>query len=280
MGKMRNVIVMSALAVTCVFASKSNISAKSKIVKPLQPNKIYQYNLDQKGAKEKIKVVKEDIDDISDSITLYINDKAVASNVENGEVCIIDTNKKDKQMEVLIQKNAYYYERSAMTYYRYKNGKLKKVQTLGSVAKKKFKNLSGIHGVTYDDYDFAIDGKGNLKYVACLRLSNGLDFVHINDTMQMKNGKFVASSKKSFTINYTGIDKYPNRAKGTNKVYQKPGSSKVIYKLKDKERFYKTGIYLKNRNTLYVKVKIKKTNKTGYINNKNFKAYYDDTMHA
>lgn len=177
-------------------------------------------------------------------------------------------------------KGKYNYERSGVTYYRYKNGKLKEIQNLGKVAKKKFKSLSGIHGVSDDDYYFAIDGKGNFKYIACLRLSNGLDFVHINDTMKMKNGKFVTSSKKSFKINYDGIEPYPNRSKGTNKVYQKPGSSKVIYKLKNKERFYKTGIYLKNRSTLYVKIKIKKTNKTGYINNKNFKAYYDDTMHA
>lgn len=283
MRKLRNVFMMSALAMTFAFASKCDVSAKTTSVKPLKANKTYEYNLDQKGAKEKVKVVQKQVstDDYDyTSMTLYINNKAVVSKVKDGAVFVMDTNKKDKQMEVLIakgfQNDSWTDNLCDATYYRYTSGKLKKVQNLGSVAKKKYKKLAWIHYVT-DHAAFKVDSKGNLTYRVCLSLDKGLDYIHFDDTMKLKNGKFVTSSKKSFSLKDEGTGTY--RSKGTNKVYKTPGSSKVAFTLKDKGVFYKKGVYIKNNSTYYVKIKAKKTGKTGYIKNKSFKAYMDGTMH-
>lgn len=273
--------MMSALAATCAFGTKYNVSAKTKAVNPLKANKTYQYNLDQKGAKEKVKVVEKEKGDDDTYMTLYINNKAVVSNVQYGAAFVMDTNKKDKQMEVVVVKNFqgdYWADSmSNAVYYRYKGGKLKKVQTFGSVAKKKYKSLAFMHFADKKAV-FRVDSKGTLTYKVCLGLGNGLDFIHFNDTMKLKNGKFVNSTKKTFSLK----DEYGEswRSKGTNKVYKKPGSKKVAFKLKDKAEFYKTGVYIKNKSTYYVKIKAKKTKKTGYINTKSFKAYMDGTMHV
>lgn len=279
MRKLRNLFMMSALAVACIWGSKYNVSAKTKAVNPLKVNKTYQYNLDQKGAKEKVKVMETEKGDDQTFMTLYINDKAVVSDVKYGAAFVMDTNTKDKQMEIIVTKyfNDDYWadDMSSAVYYRYTGGKLKKVQTLGSVAKKKYKNLAFMH---YEDKKavFRVDSKGNLTYKVCLGLANALDYVHFSDTMQLKNGKFVNSTKKSFSLKDEEVS---YRSKGTNKVYKSPGSSKVAFKLKNKAAFYKTGVYMKNSSTCYIKIKAKKTKKTGYIKNKSFKAYMDGTMH-
>ena len=144
---------MSVLAATCIFGTKENVSAKAKAVRPLSVNKKYYYNLDQKGAKEKVQVVKR---------------------------VVTNENAKDYGWE-------------------YYSSKLHKVQTIGSVAKKKYKGLSYTHYVS-ENNAFLVDSKGKLTYKVCIKLKNNLDMVHFNDTLILKNGKFTTSKTKSFSL--------------------------------------------------------------------------------
>ena len=157
-----------------------------------------------------------------------------------------------------------------ITYYRYSGGKLKKVQDLERLIKKKHSTqYDAIHYAT-EKAAFKLDSKGNLMYRMCLYLNEQLDIVHFNDALVFKKGKFVNSRKKNFA--FIDEEKLYYYSKGINKVYKKPGSSKVAFKLKNKEKFYREGIYIKNKSTYYVKIKAKKTGKTGYIRDKKFNA--------
>lgn len=286
MRKLRNIFIMSVLAATCIFGTKENVSAKTKAVRPLSVNKKYYYNLDQKGAKEKVQVVKrvvtnENAKDYGwEYYSLKINDKVVLSNLTSAIFFVADTNTKDKQMEIFkldhFNYDVFAADMSKTTYYRYYSSKLHKVQTIGSVAKKKYKGLSYTHYVS-ENNAFLVDSKGKLTYKVCIKLKNNLDMVHFNDTLILKNGKFTTSKTKSFSLK--DEDSYLEfQSKGINKVYAKPGSKKVAFKLKNKERFYRKGFYLKNKNTYYIKIRTK-NGKTGYIKNKEFKGTVNDRLH-
>lgn len=277
--KLRNLFTMLAFTTICILTSKYNVSAKTKAVKPLKENKTYTYNLDQKSKKEKVQVVRKTVKGY-DRYSLKINGKTVLSNLTSAVFFVTDTNIKDKQMEIFVIDHFNYdvfaADMSKTTYYRYYSSKLHKVQTIRSVAQKKYKGLSYTHYVN-ENSAFLVDSKGNLTYKVCIKLKNNLDLVHFNDTLKLKNGKFVPSTKKSFTLKDED-SYYVYQSKGSNKVYTKPGSKKVAFKLKDKERFYRTGFYLKDKSTYYLKIKTK-NGKTGYIKNKKFKGTVNDRMH-
>ena len=277
MKKLRNLLMMLVLTVICVFGTKYNVNAKETNVKPLKVNKTYYYNLDQKGEKEKIKVVQKEDDDLTEYITLYINNKVVISKIETGSVFVIDSNKKDKQMEIITAVDVDNSELSQINYYRYSGGKLKKVQNLDSLIMKKHKSTySMIHYFT-EKTIFKLDSKGNFMYKMCLGLNSGIDAVHFKDALVLKKGKFVNSNKKNFALM---DEKWDYAAKGTNKVYKKPGSSKVVFTLKNKEKFYAKNIYIKSKKTFYLKIKSKKTGKTGYVKANKLKAYLNYCKHA
>lgn len=286
MRKVKNILILSVLSITYIFGLKCNVSAKTKAVKQLEVNKTYQYNLDQKGEKEKVQVVKRIVKDENakdygrEYYSLKINDKAVLSNLTSAVFYIADTNTKDNQMEIFVIDHFNYdvfaADMSKTVYYRYYSSKLHKVQTIRSVAKQKYKGLSYTHYIN-DNAAFAVNSKGQLTYKVCIKLKNNLDYVHFNDTLTLKNGKYVPSKTKTFTLK--DEDSYlVYRSKGTNKVYAKPGSKKVAFKLKNKERFYRKGFYLKDKSTYYIKIKTKK-GKTGYIKNKEFKGTINDRLH-
>ena len=283
MKKLKNVLIMMALVLACVFVSKNNVSAKTKSVNPLKANKTYKYNLDKKGKAEEVKIVKkEDPDEFEKYTTVYINKKAVLSKVREAAVFVLDTNTKDKQMEIIVIKdfdNDTSYgggaDLSNAVYYRYTGGKLKKIQALKPVIKKKYTSgYAFIHYVTNKTV-FKVDSKGNLTYRMCISLKKGLDYIHFSDTLVLKKGKFVTSKKKSISLR--DETKEPYYSKGTNKVYTKPGSSKVAFTIPDNTAFYRKSVYIKDKKTYYIKIKVKKTGKTGYIKNNSFKAR-DDGM--
>lgn len=286
MRKLKNVFMMSMLATTCMFGTKYNVNAKTKAVRPLTVNKKYYYNLDKKNAKEKVQVVKKVVTNENakdygwEYYSLKINDKTVLSNLTSAVFYVTDVNTKDKQMEIFkidhFNYDVFAADMSQTTYYRYYSSKLHKVQTIGSVAKKKYKGLSYTHYVNENDA-FKVDSKGKLTYKVCIKLKNNLDMVHFNDALILKNGKFTTSKTKSFPLK--DEDSYlVFRSKGTNKVYAKPDSKRVAFKLKNKERFYRKKFYLKDKSTYYVGIKTK-NGKTGYIKNKEFKGTVNDRMH-
>lgn len=240
-------------------------------------------NLDQKGVKEKIYMKKYNKGNITGR-TLYINGKAVLKDRQyRGEydelnVYIIDANKRDNQKEILVLRDPYFMN---IKYYRYTSNKLKKVQSFQSIGKKKFKYFNTFHMLTSDaEHGIMFRGKGNgkLSVRCCVNLKNNMGVAEFKDTLILKNRKIELSKKKTFKllgrsyISENAKDKAVLLSKGINKVYKKPGSSKVVFKLQDKEKFYRKEIYIKNKNTYYLKIK-NQNGKTGYVKNGVIKAY-------
>lgn len=277
MRKLKNLVTIFAIAMGCFCISKTGVLAKTKTVgvNPLKKDKVYEYNLDQKGAKEKVKVTK----DSKGGVLLSINNKIVLSDLgKRGAVFIVDTNRSDKQMEILITDN--YWENTqedlALKYYRYSEGELKKIQDLENVAKAKYKKIEATHGASSKRV-LTTDQKGNLTLGICLRVENHVnyDYLHFNDNFILKNGKFVISKIKTFKIKNRDV----SSSKGSNKVYKKPGNKKVLFQLKDKEEFYCEEVYIQSNSVYYIKIKTKK-GKIGYIKNGQFKAYNLGTDHV
>jgi len=69
------------------------------------------------------------------------------------------------------------------------------------------------------------------------------------------------------------------RCKGICKIFTDINEKKVTYTLKDKNEFYRLGLYIKDNKNVYLKIKNKK-NKVGYVNIKKLKAYLDGTFHV
>lgn len=138
MRKLKNLVTIFAIAMGCFCISKTGVLAKTVGVNPLKKDKVYEYNLDQKGAKEKVKVTKDSKGDV----LLSINNKIVLSDLEKrGAVFIVDTNRSDKQMEILITDNYWgnTQEDLALKYYRYSEGELKKYKIWRMLQKQSIK---------------------------------------------------------------------------------------------------------------------------------------------
>lgn len=282
---LRQILWMFAIIGIMLFATGKNTYAKNKdyIGRIRVGDKPKYSNLDKKGKKEKIYMKAYNKGNITGR-TLYINGKAVLKDRQDrGEyeelnVYIMDANKKDDQMEILVMRDPYFMQ---LKYYRYASSKLKKMQDFKSIGKRKFKDFRTFHMLT-DDHEYGIvfkgNGKGKLYTRCCVNLKNDLGAAEFKDTLILKNRKFVLSKKKVFTllgdssISENNKDKSVLLSKGVNKVYKNPGSSKVVFKLKDKEQFYRKEIYIKSRKTYYLKIKNKK-GKTGYVKNGVVKAY-------
>lgn len=246
-----------------LFGAGKDIYAKKKdYIGKLEPGHTYYSNLDRKGKREKIYVKDYWTEDIQ-GIILYINGKQVLKDGWGGEyvelnLYVIDTNKNDDQMEIIAMRDTSIMQ---VKYYRYKSNKFKKVQDFDAVGRKKYKSFKHLQPLT-DEFSednhgimFRGNGKGKLTTRCCIQLKNNLGTAQFKDTLTLKKGKFTFSNKKTFKLlgdnsySENAKDKSVLRSKGTNKVYKKPGSSKVVFKLKDKEKFYRKEIYIKDKKT-------------------------------
>ncbi len=293
---------------------KCNITVKPKSAKAtlLCFNKEYQYDLDKDGKKEKI-IIKttqskgtrynEYLEEYEEVInikeTLYINDNEIKSITfvdEYGDgiqkaykafrVYIADMDISDKQMEMFVifgggisqdyTDGENWIEN--IDYYTYKNNKVKKVQNLISLFKNKY-SFYTIHSL--DNKKIINIDNGDISVKICKKLGGGLDFVHFKDCVSFVNGEFKVSTTKNYNLLEEVEDNIRNRyrCKGTCKIYSDINEKKVVYTLKDKNKFYRMGLYIKNKKDIYLKIKNTK-NKVGYVNTKKLKAYMDGTFHV
>lgn len=297
MRRILNLFGIALVAVLVLFPVKSNAAGKN-ICQALEESKTYHYNLDQKGEKESIKVSvtrKEQKNgyvityDIKTTVT--VNDKNIYSKTLKGQnsdnsrvkVMVTDANKKDKQMELFIMEGDVYdgtdgdswvSNMEHIYYYRYANGKAKRQQDIAPLFRKNFANVYSLHGMDDKSY-LTTNGKNAIYARLCVKVQN-FDYVHIKMKLNLKNGKFVRVSTKSYNLMDTEDSLF--RPKKNITVYTKPGGKKKAFTVKKKEFIYPCGLYTANGKKIYLKVK-NNDGKAGYVDPKKVPTYLDGSNH-
>lgn len=297
MRKILNIFGMVLITVLVLFPVKSNAAGKN-ICQTLKESKTYQYNLDQKGKKESIKVSVSKKEHKNGYVITYdlkttvaVNGKNIYNKTLKGQysdnnqvkVMVTDVDKKDKQMELLIIEGDvddgtdggfWTANMEHIYYYQYNNGKAKRKQDLAPLFRGNFTNIFMLHGMNDDSY-ITINGKNEIYARLCVEVQN-FDYAHIKMKLKLKNGKFVKASTKSYSL--MDIED-PFRPKKNITVYTKPGGTKKAFSVKKKEFIYPCGLYTVNGKKIYLKVKCK-GGKTGYIDPKKVSTYLDETNHV
>lgn len=286
-------MVLVTVMVSIVLPVSVKAEAKS-VCQTLEVAKTYQYNLDQQGKKESIKVTdskkqyKHRDDTVYDhKVKVTINGDTIYSKTIKGsydsenpvKVMVLDTDKKDKQMELLILEgwvsDAWTADIEHIYYYQYAKGKAKRKQDLAPLFKKNFENIYSLHGMEEESF-LTTDGKKEVYAKLCVEVNN-FDYVHIKKALQLKKGKFMVSSAKSYALLDTEDGYF--RPKKNITVYTKPGGKQKAFTVKKKEKIYLCGLYRESGNKIYLKVK-NKSGKEGYIDPKKVSTYDDGTNHV
>lgn len=181
---------------------------------------------------------------------------------------VTDVDKSDRQMEVLaargwniddLQDTSYRYALPHLWYCGYKKGTFTEKQDLRAILKTQYgkyysSDISNIHACSdAPDTVFKTDGKGNLFFQTCLYLKDKkmyLDYLHFEDNLVLKNGKFIKETEKEYDV---WGDRGTCQAK--IKVYADPACKKVQFTLKKMDIVDIDGLYCKNKNTFYLKVR-------------------------
>lgn len=297
MHKIKKLLGMTLIAMAVLFPMKAN--AAGNVCQTLKEEKTYQYNLDKKGEKESVK--------ISDSlkkyeknyrilydhkITVTVNGKKIYtktikehySDVNPVKVMVTDTDKKDKQMELLVivgcDDSAWTTNMEHIYYYQYANGKAKRKQDLAALFKKNFKDVYFLHGMKENSF-LTINGKGEIYTKLCMAVQDGeydKDYLHMKAKLVLKNGKFLQASSKSYSLLDAGMDDIIFSAKKNITAYTQAGGKKNAFTVKKGENIYPSSLYLSKNQKLYLKIKNKK-GRSGYIELKKGYLYFDGTYH-
>lgn len=183
MRKILKIFGMALIAVLVFFPEKSSAAGKN-VCQTLKESKTYQYNLDQKEKKESIKVSVSKKEHKNGYAITYdlktavaVNGKRIYGKTLKGrysdnnqvKVMVVDTDKKDKQMELLIiegeindgSNGAFWSaDMEHIYYYQYNNGKAKRRQDLVPLFRKNFANVFMLHGMKDSSY-LTTNGKMN-----------------------------------------------------------------------------------------------------------------------
>lgn len=298
MRKLLNLLGMALIAVMVFFPIKSNAAGKN-VCETLKASKTYHYNLDQKGKKESIRVnvskkqhKKSSVSTYDLKTTVTVNGKQIYSKLLKDQhsdnhrvkVMVTDTDKKDKQMELLIIEGDVYdnseggywaADMEHIYYYKYADGTTKRRQDLAPLFRKNFADVFMLHGMNDDSY-LTVNGKNEICARLCLKVKN-FDYPHVKVELKLKNGKFVKDSAKLY--NLLDTEDFFFRIKKNISVYTKPGGRKKAFTVKKKETLYPCGVYTKNGRKLYIKVK-NKEGKAGYIDPSKVSTVLDGTNHV
>ncbi|MCI8581069.1 MAG: hypothetical protein HFH04_10050 [Dorea sp.] len=306
MRKLLNLCGMALIAATLFFPASVDAAGKN-VCETLKPSKTYQYNLDQKGKKESIKVniskkeYEKNYDTLYDvSTTVTVNGKKIYNKIlkkqdsdqNHVKVMVTDVNKKDKQMELLIiegdidifeeRKSAWVADMEHIYYYQYANGKAKRKQDLAPLFKKNFKKIHFLHGMK-DKSFLTISGKSEIYARICTEVQKGKymeDCLHVKTGLTLKNGKFLLLSSKSYAVlDVGGKWDDPVKAKKNLTAYTKMGGKKKAFIMKKGERIPAGSQYCMKNKKVYLKIKNKK-GKWGYIELKEGIFFFDGVMHA
>lgn len=253
---------------------------------PLKVGKSYSFNLDKKGKNEKVILSRKKIKSQKYSYALKINGKVVYNTVfdnnklnsDDLRVLVIDTNKSDNQMEVLILRG--YFDKMSwisdirkIYYYKYSNNKFTLIQNLTCQIKNKMPNTA-VHALN-DNYYFTIDGNEKITLRFCLHIDHTSEYYHFLGNFILKNGKYSITKNEEFILKDSNSI---YNSTGKNITYIQAGSKKVSYILKKNSKFYMRRIVIKNKE-IYLQLE-NKTHKFGYIKQKNLKYQFRGTLHA
>lgn len=296
MRRFLNIFGMALMAILLFLPVKCNAAGKN-VCQTLAESKTYRYNLDQKGKKESIKVSvskKEHKNgyaityDLKTTVT--VNGKKIYGKTLKGrysdnnqvKVMVVDTDQKDKQMELLIMEgeiddgsNGAFWTSDIehIYYYQYDNGKAKRKQDLAPLFRKDFADVFMLHGMKDSSY-LTVNGKNEIYARLCVAVQN-FDYVHIKRKLKLNKGKFVNVPAKSYSL--MDIED-PFRPKKDITVYTEPGGSKKAFTVKKKESIYPDRLYLADGKKIYLKIK-NKGGKSGYIDPKKVPTYDDGSNH-
>lgn len=209
----------------------------------LSPEKIYRYDLNKDGKKEKLKyeIVQQSQDPVSGRGTvkanIYVNGKKVLSKklAEDSGIyypyvtlSIGDLNKQDGYMDLFLSSSYLNTTDSFLYYLRYSSSKMKVVQNLTDLMRKTYKNTSiGTHPTLIDGKTVSYQGdtqtagfryntgSHTLSTTVCIP-TKSLGSIHCEAEMKLKNGKFQKPSK---TLNVFETDNYMSKKIASRNYY-------------------------------------------------------------
>lgn len=304
MRKLLNLFGMALIAIAVLFPISAKAAGKN-VCQTLKESKTYQYNLDQKGKKESIKVsvskkehkkgyvVRYDV-----KTTVTINGKKIYSKFLKNQmndnnhvkVMVTDVDKKDKQMELLIMEgeiygSAWVSNMEHIYYYQYANGKAKCKQDIAPLFKKDFKNVFFLHGIK-DSSFLTINGKNEIYARICTvvqinhNYDNYEDCLHVKAGLMLKKGKFVPVSSKEYSILDVGREEdIAVKLKKKVTLYTQMGGKKKAFTMKSGETLPAKSLYCIKNKKAYLKIKNKK-GKWGYIEFKKGLLEFDGVAHV
>lgn len=257
MKKSKMGVIMLSMVLTASTVFSGNVSAAVKsTVKELKPNKVYSYDVNQDGKKDKVKYTFHEKDS---AIRIYINDK-LAKKVQldketgfyDGRMQIADIDKSDKTMDFWVYGFAFSDDICFSALYELKGDKLTKI--FENKYKEMNENFSLSQGTLY-----STDGKGNFDV--------SMDRAFFCDNMignhwdripyQLKNGKVTRKDVRyyQFASTYTmdGKGKYEAAKKIT--FAKKPGGKETAFSLKKGQQVTVLQLYAKKNGELFVQYK-------------------------
>lgn len=306
MRKLLNLFGMALIAMAVLFPISAKAAGKN-VCQTLKESKTYQYNLDQKGKKESIRVSVSKKEHKKGYVVTYdvktivtINDKKIYSKIlknQNSDnnhvrVMVTDVDRKDKQMELLIIEGdvsdrssgaAWTSNMEHIYYYQYTDGRAKCRQDIALLFKRDFKNVFFLHGIK-DSSFLAINGKNEMYARVCTVVQKNQydyeDCLHVKVGLMLKKGKFVPLSSKSYEIlDIDDKDGIPIRLKKNLTAYTQMGGNKKAFTMKAGEDIPSGSRYCIKNKKAYLRIKNKK-GKWGYVELKKGLLYFDGIAHV
>lgn len=257
MKKNKKGAIMLSMVLAASTILSGNVSAAVKNpVKDLEPNKVYSYDVDKDGTKDKVKYTFNEKDS---AIRIYINDK-LAKKVQldketgfyDGRMQIADIDKSDKTMDFWVYGFAFSDDICFSALYELKGNKLTKI--FENKYKEVNENFSLSQGTLY-----STDGKGNFD----VQMDRAFfcDYITGNHwdriPYQLKNGKVVRkdASYYQFAATYTMDGKGKYIAAKKLAFTKKPGGKETSFTLKKGGKVTALQLYAKKNGELFVQYK-------------------------
>jgi hypothetical protein len=254
------ILLLSQLtnAQTCLAAQTENETDK---IITLEKDTAYEYDLNGDGTAEKIlyKVTTND-DKYTVAIKLYINDKLCMSRQDHGfnyTIQLFDLNQKDNYLDLYGYATmesdcinySFFAQYSKDNIYKYNTFKPKKL-------------LGKLNSIRYSLS--SIDGDGKFKLIIDTPIfSDAIGCYYCYVPFQLQNNKFSKVSTKTYTLTQYS-QQYKYKAKKSFSVYDKAGSSKVVYNVKKGDKVTFDKFYISKSGKVYFRI-INSQGKSGWI---------------
>ncbi len=217
-----------------------------------------QYDITGNGKKDIIK------NGDGNNCTLYINGKQVFKPNNKADYLSVKLYPLKKNIYFIISEN--YMETDEIcgySMYQYKSGKFEKLCDFYNTV---IKNINNIHfGINIEQIS------DNKVTVLCHNQFGGTGILYWNMLYQYQNGKWRLKGN-SYKITEAATKNKKLTSKTKIKIYEKPGSNKILYTIKPGDIITTSRLYIKNKN-VYIKV-VNSKGETGWFKSPNKTAEY------